>query len=177
MLQEISFVSTYVGGVIRKIDLAALSVSTLAGTYLDEYNTSRDEVGLNATFFTPNGIAVDKMGEVFVAENNSTLTNNKIRRISQTGVVTTLAGNGDAGNINGIGRTAWFRTPTGLACDGKGNVYVADAGNHAIRKIVATGYTISPALPEGMTINGATGVISGTPIVASSYKRLCCFCL
>lgn len=164
------YVSTYIGGVIRKINLSALSISTLAGTYLDEYNTSRDEVGLNASFTTPNGIAVDKMGDLFVAENNSTLTNNKIRRISQSGVVTTLAGNGDAGNINGIGRAAWFRTPTGLACDGKGNVYVADAGNHAIRKIVATGYTISPALPEGMTINGATGVISGTPIVASSSK-------
>ncbi|MEA4935316.1 MAG: exo-alpha-sialidase [Paludibacter sp.] len=164
------YVSTYVGGIVRKIDLSALSISTLAGTYLDEYNTSRDEVGLNASFTTPNGIAVDKMGDVFVAENNSMLTNNKIRRISQSGVVTTLAGSGDAGNTNGVGRLAQFRSPTGIASDGKGNVYVADAGNHAIRKIVATGYAISPALPEGMTIDGATGVISGVPTVTANSR-------
>ncbi|MCO5950969.1 gliding motility-associated C-terminal domain-containing protein, partial [Mucilaginibacter flavidus] len=84
------------------------------------------------------------------------------------GVVTTLSGSGAAGNAGGTGTSATFNSPRGVATDGQGNLYVADYAGHQVRKILLTGYTISPALPPALTFNSATGTISGTPTAASA---------
>jgi sugar lactone lactonase YvrE len=97
---------------------------------------SSDGVGAVARFQSPEGIAVDKSGVVYVADTS----NHIIRRISPTGVVVTLAGSaGTSGNADGTGASAKFSRPTGVAVDGHGNVYVADSGNGTIRKITQTG--------------------------------------
>ncbi|MCO5949100.1 gliding motility-associated C-terminal domain-containing protein, partial [Mucilaginibacter flavidus] len=84
------------------------------------------------------------------------------------GVVTTLSGSGAAGNAGGTGTSATFNSPRGVATDGQGNLYVADYAGHQVRKILLTGYTISPALPPGLTFDSTTGTISGTPAAASA---------
>ncbi|AYL95827.1 MBG domain-containing protein [Mucilaginibacter celer] len=114
--------------------------------------------GAAATFNNPNFIAVDALGNVYVADSSNGL----VRKITPSGVVTTLAGSGAPGTANGTGTAASFNFPFGIAVDASGNVFITDETGNQVRKIVATGYGISPALPPGLSINGS-GTISGTP--------------
>ncbi len=114
---------------IRKITPSG-EVSTLAGSTLG----FEDGQGSNAKFNNPEGIAVDSLGNIFVADTY----NHKIRKITPDGVVSTIAG-GNADFANGQGYDAKFWSPSGLALDSSGNLYVADTGNHKIRKITPKG--------------------------------------
>ena len=90
-----------------------------------------DGTGTSAKFAYPFGVAVDGAGNVYVADES----NHRIRKITASGVVSTLAGSGTSGNTDGTGTSAQFKYPTGVAVDGAGNVYVGDYNNHRIRKI------------------------------------------
>jgi sugar lactone lactonase YvrE len=116
---------------IRKISPAAV-VTTLAGS--GRFG-SADGVGAAASFDWPAGVAVDASGNVYVADQG----NNTIRKITSAGVVTTFAGSSSAGAADGAGTAASFNSPTGVAVDGSGNVYVADRNNNKIRKISLAG--------------------------------------
>jgi len=97
---------------------------------------SADGNGANARFFLPIGITIDSGGNVFVADSE----NFTIRKISPTGDVTTFAGQaGSQGSSDGFGSAARFSFPAGLAVDLSDNIYVADFGNHTIRKITPNG--------------------------------------
>jgi streptogramin lyase len=118
---------------IRKITPAGV-VTTLAGTA--RASGSEDGTGGVARFNNPTGLATDASGNVYVADYN----NHTIRKITPAGVVTTLAGTaGVSGGEDGAGAAARFSSPAGLATDASGNVYVADFGNHTIRKITPAG--------------------------------------
>ena len=104
------------------------NVTTVAGSGNAGY---ADGQGTSASFSNPTGVAVDGSGNVYLADYN----NSRIRKITPSGNVTTLAGSGTAGNADGQGTVASFYAPAGVAVDGSGNVYVADAYNHKIRKI------------------------------------------
>ncbi|MFT3791024.1 MAG: NHL repeat-containing protein [Rudaea sp.] len=95
----------------------------------------RDGPAAQARWSDPWGIAVDARGNVYVADAGNA---NRIRRIAADGSVSTLAGGGE-GFKDGSGAAAEFNTPSGLALDAAGNLYVADTGNHAIRKITPQG--------------------------------------
>jgi len=84
-----------------------------------------------AQFSDPYGLARDAAGNIYVSDAGD---NNLIRKISADGAVSTVAGHGE-GFADGVGPAASFNTPSGLALDGAGNIYVADTGNNAIRKI------------------------------------------
>lgn len=101
----------------------------------DGVRGARDGLATQARFDDPYGVAVDAHGNVFIADAGE---NNRIRRIGHDGTVTTLAGDAE-GFADGMGSAARFDTPSGLGIDGAGNLYVADTGNHAIRKITAEG--------------------------------------
>jgi sugar lactone lactonase YvrE len=131
---------------IRKITPGGV-VSTLAGSGT---SGSADGVGTAAQFYSPRAVAVDATGNIYVADG----INNKIRKITPAGEVSTLAGSGASGFADGQGTSAKFYFPKGIAVDASGNIYVADDINHRIRKITPTG-TVS-------TIAGSTvGVTEG----------------
>jgi sugar lactone lactonase YvrE len=116
-------------GIIRKITAAGV-VSTLAGK--SGVYGSTDGIGVAASFGTPQGVATDSAGNVYVADK----TNSNLRRITPAGMVSTLAGTaGVLGSADGIGVAARFNQPQGIAADSAGNVYVADTGNNTIRKV------------------------------------------
>jgi hypothetical protein len=107
-------------------------VTTLAGSGSPD---SVDGTGISASFKYPKGMAVDSSGNIYVTDYSS----HKIRKITPAGVVTTLAGSGSVGSADSTGISASFKTPFGIAVDSSGNVYVADSGNHKIRKITPAG--------------------------------------
>jgi DNA-binding beta-propeller fold protein YncE len=110
----------------------AARVSPLAGSGEDGV---LDGAAAQSRFSDPFGVAVDPHGTVFVADGGDS---NRIRRIDRKGTVSTFAG-GREGFADGAGAAAAFHTPSALALDRFGNLYVADTGNHAIRKIAPDG--------------------------------------
>ena len=136
---------------IRKINAIGVT-TTFAGTAMTSGSTNG--TGSAALFFNPSGVAVDTIGNVYVADQD----NHTIRKITPAGVVTTLAGSaGVAGTSNGTGAAARFNYPASVAVDGAGNLYVADSANHAIRKIViSTGAvtTLAGTVGTSGTANG-----------------------
>lgn len=136
------------------------TVSTLAGAGSNGYG---DGTGKDAKFnlITNTGLAVDANGNVYVAD----IGNHCIRKITPTGVVTTLAGvPGTQGLKDGAGNVALFDNPADVAVDAAGNVYVADSWNWSLRKVTPDGtvttvarYTL--AFPQGVTVDSKTGNI------------------
>lgn len=129
---------------IRKI-MPDGTVTTLAGGTLG----NADGIGTAAQFWSPCGLTVDSNGTVFVAEKK-----NRIRKITDSGVVTTFVGSSTSGYIDGVGTTARLNTPFDVTVDTSGILYVTDSGNNRIRKIMPDG-TIS-------TLAGSTnGYVDG----------------
>ncbi len=126
----------------------SLTFSTWAG-FAGQVNING--MGTNALFEAPSGAAVDSAGNIYVAD----FDNNTVKKISSTGVVTTLAGSaGNYGSTDGLGTNALFNGPEGVAVDNGGNVYVADSGNNTIRKITPAGIV--------STLAGSPGIIGST---------------
>ena len=113
---------------IRKITPAGV-VSTLAGDGTRGY---QDDTGTAAQFSNPFGVAVDSSSHLYVAD----FSNNRIRKITPEGVVSTLAGDGTRAHLDATGTAAQFSNLRGVAVDSSMNIYVADYDNNRIRKIV-----------------------------------------
>ena len=94
-----------------------------------------DGIGSAARFHTPSALAIDLLGNLYVADTG----NHAVRKVSRTGEVTTLAGDGRPGVRDGVGTLAQFRAPMGVAVDAGGRVYVADTWNDRIRVIERDG--------------------------------------
>jgi hypothetical protein len=178
------YVADFSNDKIRKVT-ASGEVTTLAG--LAGSFGSTDGTGGAARFSGPSGVAVDGSANVYVAE----YFNSTIRRITPSGVVTTLAGlAGNTGSGDGIGSDARFHNPTGVAVDGAGNIYVADYLNSTIRvgvtapPIITTvgqrfAYQVTTTdasalavtnLPPGLSFNSRLGAIVGVPTSPGTFQ-------
>jgi sugar lactone lactonase YvrE len=120
-----------------------------------------DGDALRAQFNTPSGIAIDRKGNIIVADTS----NNRIRKISADGKVTTLAGSGSAGYKDGPASEAQFDGPIGIAVDAQGSVVVADAYNDRIRKVSADGMvtTVAGTSSQGLQDGNAATATFDTP--------------
>ena len=136
---------------IRKVTAAGL-VTTLAGSGTCG---SADGSGAAASFCYPNGVAVDSVGNVYVADQYS----HRIRKVTAGGVVTTLAGSDTWGFAEGTGAAASFYYPSGVAVDSGGTVFVADRSNSRIREVTAGGVVT--------TLAGGTYGFADTMVVPS----------
>lgn len=123
------YVADYYNNVIREISAGV--VSTLAGQMPPAPQGFTNGTGTAASFASPGAVAVDKAGNIYVADTS----NNMIRKIASGAVVTTLAGQFTPGFVNATGTAASFNAPAGIAVDAAGNVYVGDYGNNAVREI------------------------------------------
>jgi hypothetical protein len=151
------YVADAFNSIIRGITPGGV-VTTPAGTA--GRGGSTDGAGASARFSWPSGVATDSAGNVYVADSGvwtgglgeTDFGNHVIRKITPTGVVTTLAGTaGMSGSGDGIGAAARFNTPLGVATDSAGNVYAADTYNSTIRKITSAGVVTTLAGTAGMT--------------------------
>src|SRR5689334_17747362 len=138
---------------IRKISPDG-NVTTLAGGS----EGFADGVGQAASFNTPSALALGPLGELFVADTG----NNRIRKITPDGHVSTVAGDGTAGYVDGPAAKAQFNGPIGVAVDADGNVFVADTYNDRIRLIA----------PDGQV---STVAGSGTPGFADGDRNTSLF--
>jgi len=147
------YIADTVGSRIRKVSNGV--ISTVAGT--GTYGFSGDNgPATSAQLSYPHGVAVDSAGNLYIGDT----ANESVRKISN-GVISTVAGNGTSGfsGDNGPATSAQLSTPEGVAVNGAGNVYIADASNHRIR--VLTPAAVTGRTPTIMSVVNAASYIRG----------------
>jgi len=126
-------------------------ITTIAGNTNAGYGGDGGQATA-AELNSPIGIALDASGDIYIADDG----NNRIRKINNNGIITTIAGKGTAGysGDGGLADSAQLNTPSGIAVDAIGNVYIADGHNSRIRKISTNGIITTIA---GKDTNGFSG--------------------
>lgn len=150
---------------IRKVTAAGV-VTTLAGNGSADYV---DGAGTAARFKMPYGVAVDSQGNVFVGDYG----NNRIRKITAAGLVTTFAGSGSVGYLDANGTSAMFNRPLGMTVDSFDNVYVGDYDGQRIRKITPNGdvTTIAGSGGTGYSEGQGTNAVFHGPVIAAPDRQ------
>jgi len=146
---------------IRKVDVMG-QISTVAGNGAQGYGGD-GAAATSAQLANPTGVAADGAGNLYIAD----ISNQRIRKVDATGQISTVAGNGTHGygGDGAAATSAQLAAPTGVVVDAAGNLYIADQGNHRIRKVDATGQISTVAG------NGTTG-FSGDGGAATSAQLL-----
>jgi sugar lactone lactonase YvrE len=162
------YVSDSANNVVRKIAVNG-AISTIAGNGSAGFGGDAGN-GPAAQLNAPEGVAVDGLGNVYIADS----ANNRVRKVASTGTITTFAGTGTAGSAgdNGPAASAQLNAPFGLALDAAGNLYVTEFGGNRVRKISATG-AISTVAGNGVAgyagdgSQAANAQLSGPKAVAA----------
>jgi sugar lactone lactonase YvrE len=133
---------------------AAGTITTIAGNGSAVFSGDGGPA-VSAGLNYPANVAVDNAGNLYIADEYS----NRIRKVSASGIITTVAGNGTlgSGGDSGPATSAQLYYPTGLAFDGSGNLYIADNGNQRIRKVDATGIITTVAGTGTASFSGDGG--------------------
>jgi uncharacterized repeat protein (TIGR01451 family) len=158
------FPSTILNAVF-KVDPSGV-VTRIAGTGLSGYSGDNGPA-LNAQLYTPNGVAVDSLGNVYIADSN----NERIRKVSTSGVITTIAGSGAYGYVGdgGPATSAQFSYPTAVAVDSAGTLYIADTFNYRIREVNAAGI-ITTVAGNGTAGYAGDGAAAGSAEIQYVYN-------
>ena len=130
------------------------TIVTLAGSGSSNETGLKDAKGKEALFQYPEGITTDEIGNIYVADKN----NNCIRKITPAGEVSTFAGSGERGTVNGLGKEASFDLPFYIWYDGQKNFYVVE-NNNTVRKINKEGKVTTPVKASNYPgyVNGEIG--------------------
>ncbi|MGH2607634.1 MAG: hypothetical protein ACRDHF_00980 [Tepidiformaceae bacterium] len=153
---------------VTPVPAGSARVATIAGVPSVPDAASQhfeDGPAASARFDGPTGVAIGPDGTLYVAD----FENRKIRKISPTGTVTTLAGSGETGLQDGVGTSAQFAGPVGIAVDEQGVVYVTDSPSHRIRRITPEGtvVTVAGSGPAGI----AEGGFKDGPALEAQFKQ------
>ncbi len=128
------YIADYNNSVIRKVNTSGV-ITTIAGTGTSGYSGDGG-AATAARLYAPQAIAIDAAGNLFIADE----ANNLIRKISTSGIITTVAGGGSSGLGDGGAATdATLYRPGGVAFDASGNLYISDAQNNRIRIVNTSG--------------------------------------
>ena len=143
------YIEDYYNNRVRKVN-AAGEIITIAGNGTSGY--SGDSSLATSAAITPNGVATDRYGNLYIADAAA----NVVRKVNTRGIITTVAGNGHPGyhGDDSLATKAGLHAPTGLATDMLGNLYIADYGNNVIRKVNSAGIITTIA---GTGMAGYTG--------------------
>jgi sugar lactone lactonase YvrE len=146
---------------VRRVDLTTGIIITVAGTGTAGYS-GEDALAGNAALNLPTALTVDILGNLYLADT----ANHRIRKIDAASKrITTIAGNGTQGYSGDAGpaTAASIDSPTGIAVDALGNLYIADTHNHRIRKIASSTHNIATlafgtsqsalVLPQGLALD------------------------
>ena len=138
-------------------------VTTVAGSRNDDFSSSVDVDGPGdqARFTSISGLGLTPGGTFYVSE----LYRSSLRQISSSGVVSALAGSGNSGSSDGQGSAASFFAPAGIHVDAGGIAWIADTGNHAIRRVTSTGTVTTFA-----GVSRVSGDADGGPGVATFFN-------
>ncbi len=140
---------------IRKVDINGI-IATAAGNGLAGYSGD-DGPATNASLNNPYGVAVDALGNLFIAD----FSNARIRRVNINGIISTVAGNGSStfSGDGGAATNASLDSPTSVAVDASGNLFIADLGNARIRKVTTNGIisTVAGDGASGYSGDGGAG--------------------
>ena len=120
---------------IRKVSPSGI-ISTVAGNGTFSYSGDGGSAG-SAQLYLPGGVTLDNSGNLYISDQ----LNNRIRKVSYNGIITTVAGNGTKGysGDGGLATNAQLYEPVGVAVDASGNLYIADGGNDRVRKVSPSG--------------------------------------
>ena len=146
---------------IRRVNLASGIITTYAGNGLPAFSGDGGQA-TEASLQFPLGVALDKSGNLYIADAG----NNCIRKVSGTGVIVTVAGNGNRAGFAGDGAaavSALLNIPSDIAVDATGSLFIADSGNNRVRRVDGTSGIIGTI--AGGADNGFAG--DGGPATAS----------
>lgn len=154
-------------GVVRKVNASGI-ISTVAGS--GAYGFSGDGGPATAAAMrNPHGVAVDGAGNLYIADMN----NNRVRKVGQSGTITTVAGNGNCCNGGDGGpATSANLGPQGIALDGAGNLYIANTGGNSVRVVNGAGIITTIA---GSGSSGYSG--DGSVAIAAEFNAPCAIAL
>jgi uncharacterized protein (TIGR03437 family) len=141
---------------IRKVSASGI-ISTVAGIYQSFGSTGDGGPATSALLAggsTHSGLAMDSAGNLYISDSN----NQRIRKVNTSGIISTVAGNGSPGfsGDNGPATSAMLNDPEGIAVDGEGNLYIADASNSRIRKVSPAG-VITTVAGNGNVVDAGDG--------------------
>ncbi len=141
------FIADGGNSVIRKVDTNGI-ITTIAGTGIDG-NSGDGNNAISAELFAPIAIDIDAYGNIFIASGN------QIRKIDNSGIITTVVGTGIAGYLGDGGQAnkAQINNPRGLTIDSAGNLIIIDYFNHRVRKVDKNGI-ITTIVGNGIQGNG-----------------------
>jgi sugar lactone lactonase YvrE len=179
------YIADYFNNAIRKVDATGI-ISTVAGNGTQGYSGDGG-LAISAKLYGPAGIAVDAAGNLYIAEE----VNNTIRKVTAvTGIITTVAGNGNPGYTGdgGLATSSRLNSPVGVTVDIAGNLFISDYGNNVIREVAATtgiittmvgngarGYSGDNGSATSASLNGPNDVVVdniGNLFIADTYNRV-----
>ncbi|MGA2739283.1 MAG: hypothetical protein ABSG65_17820, partial [Bryobacteraceae bacterium] len=137
---------------IREVSASGI-ITTVAGGGNPSSGLGDGGPATAALLVQPNGVAVDASGDIFIADTSD----NRIRKVSATGIITTVAGNGTSGfsGDGGPAISAELSNPQGIAVDASGNLFIADTFNGRVREVSASTTAPAPAVPSNGVVDGA----------------------
>ena len=141
--------------VYHETSTSSLMIDTVAGT-----GSGDGAAATSAMLNSPHGLKVDSSGNLYICDYN----NGRIRKVTTAGIISTVAGTGYAGNTGNTGQatSATLNGPWGIGLDSSNNMYIADLGNHVIRKVTVSTGIITVVAGKGSSVGTVSDNIAAT---------------